>query len=108
MSEALNEEYLFQPEQGVELVAIVEQIRDWPSMAACKDVDPELFYTEPKRGPSPDYDPNNLIGRFCMNCVVTDDCLVSSIMNDDKLMVVAGGLTFKDRLPLIRSYKAQK
>lgn len=72
----------------------VELSLDWRDRAACRGVDPELFF--PHRGEN---DALAAAKAICAECRVRDDCLEEA-MADRTLMGVWGGLSERQRRTL--------
>jgi len=68
--------------------------RDWRLKAACKDVDPDIFFPESLG----EYQlPDAPWRRLCPNCPVKDLCLKAATEPGDKVYGVFGGVYFNSR-----------
>lgn len=65
----------------------------WRWHALCAQVDPELFYPEPKRATT------NQARRVCMLCPVRSECLADALARDERFGVW-GGTSEKQRRKL--------
>jgi hypothetical protein len=100
----------FQAEEPIEDIRIIPQIEDtnWHQKTACAGSG-EDFYPEGRPGrPRQDgaeqtSEADRLIGTYCMNCVVREDCLTNSIFMKDS-WGIQGGLDEDERRPLISAY----
>lgn len=62
----------------------------WPMRAACKDLDPALFFPEDKRGDWRRLAIKELANKVCGTCEVRPECFVASINQDERYGVWAG------------------
>ena len=66
----------------------------WQNLAACAEVDPELFFPESARASSG-------VKKFCAGCPVSDECLTVALSERIEFGVW-GGLDFNERKKLRR------
>lgn len=71
---------------------------DWQDRAACKDVDPEIFFPQRGRGKSAK------AKRICEGCRVRPECLLDAF-HDEYRPGVWGGMTEKERRTFIRAQR---
>jgi WhiB family transcriptional regulator, redox-sensing transcriptional regulator len=65
----------------------------WPDLAACAEVDPDLFYPEPGEPAAP-------AKRICASCAVREECLEYAIRNRE-MWGIWGGMTEMPRRRLM-------
>jgi hypothetical protein len=99
-----------QEQQNPQAEALVDMRFDraeWWNDIACTDAGPEELSPEvDARGGSKRPKPieAELVAKYCGRCPVWEDCLKSSIRDEDTKNI-RGGLTSKQRKPLIKAYK---
>jgi len=71
----------------------------WTNDAACKGLDPNLFYTEPDE-PDAEVEPK----RICNGCPVKQECLNHALATNEKFGIW-GGLNEVERKKLRRTMK---
>lgn len=81
------------------MLAPVEDKHAWRDLAVCAQVDPELFF--PEKGGN--VKPAKLL---CGMCEVRDECLQAALDNNEQFGIF-GGLSPKERAPLMRERREQ-
>lgn len=66
---------------------------DWRDRAACRDVDPDLFFPVGTSGPAQEQ--TKRAKALCVRCQVTDDCLTFALLALPE--GIAGGMTAAER-----------
>ncbi len=82
-----------------------EPVRAWRDRAACRDVDPELFYPAAEDGPSLRAQVT-AAKAVCAGCPVRVECLAEALARIP--YGVAGGLTEHERRQLRRTHSAEE
>jgi WhiB family redox-sensing transcriptional regulator len=70
-------------------------IVDWPSLAACRDGDPDALFVQGAE--------QNVAKRICRGCPVRYECLADALDNRIEFGVW-GGMTERERRALLRRY----
>ena len=74
-------------------------LRDWRSLAACRDADPEIFF--PVGDPADPFDPRNAAAlAYCADCPVRAECAAEALVRIP--YGVAGGMTAGQRAAYLR------
>ena len=84
---------------AVDLFGVDTDDLAWQDRALCRKLDPEAFF--PTRGTQPDD-----AKEACVFCPVRYDCLAYAVERGDRYGVW-GGLTERERRPLVRAYRAR-
>lgn len=76
----------------------------WEHFAACRDVDPDIFFGRPDKYGVDRHHPAELAlaKRFCDQCPVAGDCLAYALDNGPDVYGIWGGSTKEDRQRLVR------
>lgn len=77
-------------------------VRDWRTLAACRDADPEIFFPLATAGTDAEKRQTALALAYCGACPVRPECLADALGSDIK-WGVWGGTTEADREALGRN-----
>lgn len=79
-------------------MTIIENKVSWMKKAACRGIDPGLFYIERGDGSEAPIGSNRMAINVCKSCPVRLDCLLTAIANKEDFGIW-GGVPPRDRRP---------